>query len=103
MTDDRFENREGAYAERIKNYNKRIHEQERAQVFRDCEAFRKIPTTPGGQEAYIGEADSDFERLARYWECDTKTSKRDPAGDTPLEIGKERFRQFWKLWGKRDG
>lgn len=56
-----------------------------------------LPRTTQGREAYLLEAGSPFEQLARLWELEDSAR---PNRATPPEEGTVRFKQFWATWDK---
>lgn len=57
---------------------------------------RQIPTTRYGQEAYLLEADSPAEKIARYWEAENQHWAKHPEARTE-DVGKKRFQQIRKI------
>ena len=57
-----------------------------------------VPLTIMGQEEYIKEAKTPFERLARLWEVEIRQSGVRGDADTKDEDGKRRWFDFWKIW-----
>jgi len=66
------------------------------------EAWQKLATSiePRAQETYISLGESDFDRLARDWQCEDMDLGLDPTKPLPEEIGQRRMREFWEVWGK---
>lgn len=62
--------------------------------------MREIPVTQQAQRTYIQEGGTGWEKLARYWECESKARKLDPTKPTPPEIYQRRMGEFWKMWGE---
>ena len=56
--------------------------------------FRELPTTPQGVQEYIAEAANPYEKMARYWECETAMSGVDPFRNTPEELARQRMKQW---------
>jgi hypothetical protein len=58
-----------------------------------------VPKTVEGQKAYITEAPSRFEKLARIWECESVRRGDHPTGEIPRDDGMKRMQQVHKMIG----
>ncbi len=59
---------------------------------------RTVPATADGQEAYIREGRSRWDKLSRYWECESRKLGLHPNQATPPEVFQRRMRQLWSMW-----
>jgi len=53
---------------------------------------------PERYDDYIKAGKTPFERLARKWECETWSLGLRQTADTPPEIAKRRWKEFWAVW-----
>lgn len=58
----------------------------------------RVPSTPQAQEEYINAAPNPFERLGRYWACESKSLRIPPDNRTPDDVRRRRWDQFWQTW-----
>lgn len=71
-------------------------------IIRDYVAEKRrqvIPDTPEGQNAWINAGDTEAEKIARYFEAQSKHLNLDPIKPCPPEVHHERMRLFAGLVG----
>lgn len=60
-----------------------------------------LPSGPvAGAAARIRDASSPWEALARLWEAEDAHAGRAKGATTPTEVGKGRWRDFWRTWDR---
>lgn len=64
------------------------------------EEWIRIPVIQEMQQKWIADAKSPFEKLARLWQCESRTLGIRPHDATPPEIFTRRMRQLWQVWEK---
>jgi hypothetical protein len=52
-----------------------------------------------GQAAYMAEATTPWDKLARYWEAENAHWQKHPEA-RPVDPGPARWRQLWAAWEK---
>ena len=78
----------------------RVRHAEQSSVARDkqlWEEFYLIPEEPERQAIYIADADGPYEKLAREWECESRTGGYDPTKKSPPGVGERRVAELLAL------
>jgi len=63
----------------------------------DRQLPERIIPTRDGREAYVQAGGTDFEKLARLWECESRELQLQPNNPCPQEVGGRRMRQLGKI------